>query len=109
MTLLSVKRTRTLGPPSRALHYLPVTALGLDLAIITGDLVLALWGRKRLGVFDTPADVTSALIVIGPLLLLGWLLLISMFGGYREDIFGAGTDEYKRVFNASVVTAGLLG
>jgi exopolysaccharide biosynthesis polyprenyl glycosylphosphotransferase len=109
MTLLSVKRTRTLGPPSRALRYLPVTALTVDLAIITGVLLLAVWGRQRLGVFESPADVTSAMLVVGPLLLLGWLLMISLFGGYRDNVFGAGTDEYKRIFNASVLTAGLLG
>ena len=42
-------------------------------------------------------------------MLLGWLVVIAAFGGYRDDVFGAGTDEYKRVFNASLVTAGLLG
>lgn len=109
MTLLSVKRTRTLGPPSRALRYLPVTALVLDLAIITGVLVLAMMGRNRLEIFDSPGDVSSSLTVAGPLTLLAWVVLIALFGGYRDDVLGAGTDEYKRVFNASVVTAGLLG
>jgi exopolysaccharide biosynthesis polyprenyl glycosylphosphotransferase len=109
MTLLSVKRTRTLGPPSRALRYLPVSALVLDLGLITGAVVLAVWGRKRLGIFDSPADVTSALTVAGPLIVLGWLLGIAALGGYRDDVFGAGTDEYKRVFNASLLTAGLIG
>ncbi|GAA1758299.1 sugar transferase [Nocardioides hankookensis] len=109
MTLLSVKRTRTLGPPSRALRYLPISALVLDLAIMSGVFVLAALGRNRLSVFDTAADVSDTIQVIGPLVLLAWLLVIAVFGGYRDDVFGAGTDEYKRVFNASLVTAGLLG
>ena len=109
MTLLSVKRTRTLGPPSRALRYLPVSALVLDLLVMVGVFALAVLGRNRLDVFDSPADVTSSLQVAGPLVLLGWLVVIAAFGGYRDDVFGAGTDEYKRVFNASLVTAGLVG
>src|SRR6478609_9712446 len=109
MTLLWVKRTRTLGPPSRALRYLPVSALVFDLAVMIGVFVLAVLGRSRLDAFDSPADVTSSLQVAGPLVLLAWLVVIAAFGGYRDDVFGAGTDEYKRVFNASIVTAGLLG
>jgi len=109
MTLLSVKGTRTLGPASRALRYLPVSALVLDLAVMVGVFVLAVLGRNRLDLFDTQSDVANSLQVAGPLTLLAWLLAIATFGGYRNDVFGAGTDEYKRVFNASVVSAGLLG
>src|SRR4051794_22317134 len=109
MTLLSVKRTATLGPPSRALRYLPVSALVIDLVIVTGVFVLAALGRNRLDVFDRQVDVTAAAQAVGPLVLLAWLVVIAAFGGYRNDVFGAGTDEYKRVFNASIVTAGLLG
>ena len=109
MTLLSVRRTRTAGPPSRALRFLPASALVLDLAIITVVGGLAVWGRQRFGVFDNPADVTSSLTVAGPLILIGWVVLVAAFGGYRDDIFGAGTDEYKRILNASLVTASLVG
>lgn len=109
MTLLSVKRTRVLGPPSRALRYLPVSALVVDLAVISSAVALAVVGRRSLGVFDNPADVSGSLTVVGPFLLLSWLLLITLRGGYRDDVFGAGTDEYKRVLNASLLAAGLLG
>lgn len=109
MTLLSVRRSRTMGPPSRALRFLPASALVLDLAIIAVVGVLAVWGRQRLGIFESSADVSSSLTFAGPLILLGWLLIIAAFGGYRDDIFGAGTEEYKRVLNASLVTASLVG
>ena len=109
MTQLSDQRIATLTATSRHLRYLPVTALLLDLAVITGAMMLAVAGRKRLGIFDSSADVTASLTIVGPLILLGWLVTIALFSGYREDVFGAGTDEYKRVFNASVATAGLLG
>lgn len=109
MTQVSQSRASLLAPASRHLRYLPVTALVLDLLVVSGAMVLAVLGRKRLGLFESSADVTSSLMIVGPLLLLGWLVVIALFGGYREDVFGAGTDEYKRVFNASVATAGLLG
>lgn len=111
MTLLSVRTSTqaTLGAPSRALRYLPATALLLDLAIVAAVGLLAIWGRKQLPIFSNPADVSSGVAVAGPLIAAGWLTLIALFGGYREDAFGAGTDEYKRVLNASLVTAGLIG
>jgi exopolysaccharide biosynthesis polyprenyl glycosylphosphotransferase len=109
MTLLSVNRTPTLGPPSRALRYLPVSALVIDLLVIVTVLVLAVLGRRSLGLFVSPADVTDAVLIVRPLTVLGWVLLIALSGGYRNDVFGAGTDEYKRVLNASLLTAGLLG
>src|SRR5690349_1758320 len=87
MTLLSVKGTRTLGPPSRALRYLPVTALALDLVVMLDVFVLAILGRNRLDVFDRQGDVSSTLQVAGPLVLLGWLVVIAWFGGYRDDVF----------------------
>jgi exopolysaccharide biosynthesis polyprenyl glycosylphosphotransferase len=109
MTLLSVKRTRTLAPPSRALRYLPVSALVIDSMAMAGVFALAVIARNRLDVFDNPAGVTSSVQVAGPLVLLSWLVVIAVFGGYGDDVLGAGTDEYKRVFNASLVTAGLVG
>lgn len=109
MTLLSVRNTHDLGTPSRALRYLPVSALVLDLAIVTSVGLVAVWGRLRLPLFETSADVSSSLDVVGPLVVVGWLAVIAVFGGYRNDVFGAGTDEYKRVLNASLVTAGLVG
>lgn len=109
MTLLSVKRARVGAPPSRALSYLPVSALVLDLAIISGAVILAAWGRQRLGVFDNSADVSGALSVAGPLIVVGWIAVIILLGGHRQDVFGAGTDEYLRVMNAGFITAGLVG
>ncbi|MBA2954534.1 exopolysaccharide biosynthesis polyprenyl glycosylphosphotransferase [Nocardioides sp. MAH-18] len=81
----------------------------MDIGAIAAAVMLAVSVRKRLDVFDGPADITTSLMMVGPLLVLGWLVAIALFGGYREDVFGVGTDEYKRVFNASLVTAGMLG
>lgn len=109
MTLLSVRNTHDTAAPSRALRYLPASALVLDLAIVTVVGLAAVWGRLRLPIFETSADVSSHLGIAGPMVVCGWLTTIALFGGYRNDVFGAGTDEYKRVFHASLVVAGLVG
>ena len=43
MTQLAEQRTRALAPSNRHLRYLPVTALLLDLFMISGVMVLAAW------------------------------------------------------------------
>ncbi|GCD90680.1 sugar transferase [Nocardioides sp. LS1] len=110
MTLLSVRRERIASTtPSRALRYLPATAFVLDLAVMLGIGTVAILGRAHLAVFDNATDVSSSLRVAGPLMMVGWLLAISTAGGYTRNVFGAGTDEYRRVLNASLVAAGLAG
>jgi len=95
--------------PSRALRYLPATALVIDLAIVAAVTTLAALGRERLGIFDTEADVSGSLAVVGPVMVIGWVAVIALSGGYEKPLFGAGTDEYKRVLNATLATGGLLG
>ncbi|HEU5039131.1 MAG TPA: sugar transferase [Nocardioides sp.] len=93
--------------PSRALRYLPFTALVVDLAITTASALLAIGGRVRLDVFTGSPD-TRSLLLAAPIIVLAWLILVFAFGGYRLDAFGVGTDEYKRVINASLATAGAV-
>ncbi|CAB4695613.1 unannotated protein [freshwater metagenome] len=81
----------------------------MDLAIITGVMVVAVIGRARLDVFESSADTSGSVMTVGPLIIAGWLLTTFLLRGYRENVFGAGTDELKRVFNAGLVTAGLVG
>ena len=109
MTLLSVRRARVGGPPSRMLRYLPASSLLLDLLVITLASGVAVLARQRLAVFDSSADVSGSLVVVGPALIVGWIALILVRGGYERDVFGVGTDEYKRVLHASLIAAGLLG
>ena len=110
MTLVADARTLlTSASPSRALKYLPLSALALDLVVMVAVGVLAAIGRARLPIFGGSADVTGWLDVAGPLMLVGWLLTVAAYGGYRVNVFGAGTDEYKRVAHASLVASGLVG
>ena len=110
MTILDLHRQRSVtAAPSRALRALPSTALLLDVLVIVSVGTIAAIGRERLGVFDKPSSVIDNLGLVAPLILTAWLIAIYTAGGYRANVFGAGTDELKRVINASLVTAGLVG
>lgn len=94
---------------SRALRYLPATAVLLDAAMILLAVVLGVVARAQLSVFDEKANTLDSVVYVAPPALLGWLAVIYVMRGYRENVFGAGTDEYKRVLNASLYTAALVG
>ena len=109
MTLLSDRpTTRVESVPSRALSYLPTTALLLDLGIIIGSCLIAVLGRGLLPL-GARADVAHSVAEVAPVLVLLWLAVNASAGAYRADLFGAGIEEFKRLLNAAVYTAGLLG
>lgn len=111
MTILSdLNSTRwSAAARSRALHYLPATALVLDFVAMTLAGLVAVVGRNHLGIFDDPHNVTQSAKLVAPFVATGWLATIAVLGGYRDDVFGAGTDEFKRVLNGSAVAAALVG
>ena len=94
---------------NRALTALPVTALVIDTAVMLGVGLVAILGRRELGVFESAAEVEGQLTIAGPLILAAWVLVLALFGAYQKDVFGAGTDEYKRVLNGSLAAASLAG
>ncbi len=95
--------------PGRALSAMPVTTLFLDTVLIAVAGRVGVLGRQTMLLFGDSADVTESVGAVGPLMLLGWLAMIAIFGGYREEVFGAGTDEYKRVVNATPLRRRPLG
>jgi exopolysaccharide biosynthesis polyprenyl glycosylphosphotransferase len=110
MTLLAESRLSFVaGAPSRALRYLAPTAFVTDVVGVSVAGLAAMLGRDRLAVFDPGLTVADTLGLAGPLIMGGWLLALWLVGGYSRDVFGVGTDEYKRVLNASVLAAGLVG
>jgi exopolysaccharide biosynthesis polyprenyl glycosylphosphotransferase len=111
MTLLAEGRLSFVaGAPHRALRYLAPTAFVTDFAAVCLAGTAATLGRDRLAIFDPSiVQVSDTLGLAGPLMMGGWLLMLWLVGGYSSDVFGAGTDEYKRVLNASVLAAGLVG
>ena len=42
-------------------------------------------------------------------MIIGWVAAIFLLGGYRPQVFGAGLDEYRRLVNASLLTAAAVG
>ncbi|NYD40510.1 sugar transferase [Nocardioides panaciterrulae] len=110
MTLISDRRERlATAAPTRHLRMLPATALTLDLVVIAGIGGLAALGREQLDIFARSANVVGTLGMAGPAILFCWLLAIVVAGGYRRNVFGAGTEEFKRVSNATLATAGVIG
>ena len=93
----------------RARARIPLAAFVVDLAmmvaaVLTGGLmrtVLPIFQRNGPGI-PVGLEVVAALIAI-------WLVVIFTLGGYRTRLFGAGTDEFKLVTHATLVSAGLVG
>ncbi len=98
----------TLRAHSRALHALPITALVVDLVVITVTVFLAAYGRNHLLVFGSGTVTESAALVALPLVVC-WVAVIALRGGYDRGVFGAGADEYKIVVGSSLFTAAFLG
>jgi exopolysaccharide biosynthesis polyprenyl glycosylphosphotransferase len=90
------------------LASLPYVVLGADLVAIAATLTLAALGRDQLGLF-APSSLSPTLTMAAPMIAAGWLLVLAGLGCYQRQLFGAGTDEYKRVLNASFITAALVG
>jgi len=111
MTLLpeTIGRRWSLSHPHRSLKALPITALIIDVGVMVAVGMVAIVGRRELAIFRESADVESSVSIAGPLIILGWIATIAIAGGYKTDLFGAGTDEYRRVLNASLIAAALTG
>ncbi|MGK2875983.1 MAG: nucleoside-diphosphate sugar epimerase/dehydratase, partial [Nocardioides sp.] len=110
MTVLSDLRAgRGSAPASRALIYLPWTALVIDAAIVSLSALLAAFLRIELSFFHSDMDVLARPWLAITSVTVGWLIFIWGFGAYRSDVFGAGTDEFKRIMHAGLYTAAALG
>jgi exopolysaccharide biosynthesis polyprenyl glycosylphosphotransferase len=94
---------------SRALHALPITALVVDLAVITATVVLAAYVRGHIPLFGATYEVTEPAALVSLPLVACWIATIALRGGYDRGVFGAGADEYKTVVGSSLFTAAFLG
>ena len=109
MTTSVVATTRVSAPTRGGLRYIPTVAFGTDLVLITFSVFAAILGRETINFPGVLPNVGQALDVAGPVIIISWVLAIFLFGGYRPQVFGAGLDEYKRIGNASLVTAAAAG
>ena len=109
---VSLVSARTMAPAMprhaarsvRALRYIPVLALGLDVVVVIAAVLAAIAGRESivLPVQEAPIDLSARLGYAGPAMVVAWIVAIVLFGGYRPSVFGAGLDEYKRVISSSL-------
>jgi exopolysaccharide biosynthesis polyprenyl glycosylphosphotransferase len=95
---------------SKALHSIPTLAFGIDLVAIAITILLALIGRDHMGLFAHDAsDVAVQVNLAAPIMAVGWLGALAIFGAYESRFFGAGTDEYRRATSGTLVALGLTG
>jgi exopolysaccharide biosynthesis polyprenyl glycosylphosphotransferase len=85
--------------------------IGLMDALVLAFAALAAWQlRLDVGLSLAPSDPTLSLATnAGPEIVLAWLIVLFSRGAYSVRVFGAGTDEYRAVVLASLMTAGFLG
>lgn len=81
----------------------------IDLGIIAICALIAIFARKNLTWFGEVNDVTELVYPMAGPIMAGWLLLLVYTGAYRVRLLGAGLEEFRRVFNASLVAAAALG
>jgi exopolysaccharide biosynthesis polyprenyl glycosylphosphotransferase len=81
----------------------------LDGLAMVGVAVVAAVLRGSFGWFHGALDFSGALWVASTLILGTWVAMIAALGGYREQLFGAGVDEYKILASASLLAAGFTG
>ena len=110
MTLLGHAVNRMSGTRrSQSARLIPVAAAVGDLITLALAVFLAMIGRQELTFFNPASDVADYVSVAAGPLLLGWAAMLLAVGAYARDIFGAGTEEYKLVVKASLLSAGLVG
>ncbi len=80
----------------------------VDLVMIAVATVLAIRFRVSLPIFDTAGDVLENSALASVFFVGTWLVLLVFFGTYEPHVFGAGTEEFKLVVNASFFTAALV-
>ena len=88
MTTSVVATTRVSAPARGGLKYIPTVAFGTDLVLITFSVFAAILGRETLRFPGyVPTDVSHALDIAGPVMIIGWVAAIFLLGGYRPQVF----------------------
>jgi hypothetical protein len=90
---------------TRALRALPLTALLLDVVLVSATVFVAAFGRNHLELFGSGAAVNESAALVGLPLVVAWIVVIAIRGGYDRGVFGAGADEYKVVVGSSLFAA----
>jgi exopolysaccharide biosynthesis polyprenyl glycosylphosphotransferase len=80
----------------------------VDLVMIAAATVLAIRFRVSLSIFGSAGDVVENTALASVFFVATWLVLLAFFGAYDRTVFGAGTEEFKLVVNASFFTGALV-
>ncbi|GAA1439158.1 sugar transferase [Mycobacterium cookii] len=80
----------------------------IDLVMITAATAMAIRFRLTLPIFTTSGDVLENTVLASGFFVATWIVMLSIFGTYERHVFGAGTEEFKLVVNASFFTAALV-
>lgn len=84
-------------------------ALLTDLAVLLVAGRLAFQLRTALTWLPEAPDLAASAATTAPGIITVWLAAIAAFGGYSTRYYGAGLDEYRKVFNGSLTAAGATG
>jgi exopolysaccharide biosynthesis polyprenyl glycosylphosphotransferase len=106
---LAVSAQPTAGLNNRALRALPLTALLVDVVLVSLTVFFAAYGRNHLVLFGSGAKVSQPAAMVALPLVIAWIVVIALRGGYDRGVFGAGIDEYKIVVGSSLFAAAFLG
>ncbi len=90
------------------IRLLPWLIGGVDLVMISVATVLAIRFRLSLPLFEDAGDVVQNTALASVFFTGTWLVMLAYFGTYERHVFGAGTEEFKLVVNASFFTAALV-
>ncbi len=109
MTVTSDATGRLLrSRPRTASHYVPVLVALVDVMLLVAVTALAVLCRERLSLLEGSVQVNLG-SVVAPMIVLGWAACLTAFGCYQIGVLGQGTEEYRRVLNASLVAASVVG
>ena len=113
MVLLGNARTsvsRDRNQTRRKLGGLLWAVAALDAATVTAAVLLAWSLRLNFDVWTADIDPDQALsATVGPWIIVAWMTLLAAQGAYSLRSFGTGNEEFKTVYLASVITAGVVG
>lgn len=88
---------------------IPLLCLMTDLVVMLSSVLAAAELRTSLPFLAAAEEVNDLVAILGPLMILGWLISMLSFGAYSPHVMSTGTEEYRAVVNSSLITAGGVG
>lgn len=91
------------------MQYRPGLSLTLDAVVVVAAATVAGVLRRHTSLFGSANEYAGEQAAGAlPLLVLVWLAMIAITGGYSRHVFDAGVEEFRRVALGSVAAAGSL-